>query len=89
MVLSCCIKNMFTYAVGLRMVDDAKWEQLFGFKRRDDEDSIEQYHCNLGLAIQQVTEEIVLKMAQHARDITGCKTLVYGRWGSTKLCGQQ
>ena len=65
----------FNYATGLRMVRDRKWEKLFGFPRRAAESELEQKHCNLGLAIQQVTEEIVLLMAQEAKRLTGAKHL--------------
>ncbi|MEO1712614.1 MAG: carbamoyltransferase C-terminal domain-containing protein, partial [Bacteroidota bacterium] len=54
---------------------DHKWEKLFGFPRRAAESELEQKHCNLGLAIQQVTEEIVLLMAQEAQRLTGAKHL--------------
>ncbi len=68
-------QKYFNYAIGLRMVVDQKWESLFGFKRRKPEDEILQHHCNLGLAIQQVTEEVMLKMTQYAADLTGSKNL--------------
>jgi carbamoyltransferase len=54
-------QQYFTYASGLRMVPDAKWAALFGFARRAAEAPLEQQHCDLGLAIQEVTEEIVLR----------------------------
>lgn len=68
-------QQYFNYAVGLRMVKDKKFENLFGFKRRGEEEELTQQHCNLGLAIQQVTEEIVLKLAAHAKAITGSKNI--------------
>ncbi|MFT7420149.1 MAG: carbamoyltransferase, partial [Arcticibacterium sp.] len=66
----------FKYAVGLRMVYDNKWKTLFGFARRDTEVDLEQHHCDLGLAIQEVTEEIVILMAKEAKKLTGSKNLV-------------
>jgi carbamoyltransferase len=63
-------QKYFNYATGLRMVKDHKWEKLFGFSRRDDKDELKQYHCNLAIAIQKVTEEIVIKMAIEAKRIT-------------------
>lgn len=68
-------QDYFSYASGLRMVPDKKWENLFGFSRRDPESKIEQHHSNLALAIQQVTEEIILKMAIEAKNLTGAKNL--------------
>ena len=68
-------QKYFNYSTGLRMVKDKKWEKLFGFPRRDEETDLEQHHCNLALAIQQVTEEIVLKMAMEAKKLTGAENL--------------
>ncbi len=68
-------QSYFNYATGLRMVRDDKWAALFGFPRREAEADLEQHHCNLALAIQQVTEEIVLKMAAEARRLTGSENL--------------
>jgi carbamoyltransferase len=63
-------QSYFNYATGLRMVKDEKWKELFGVARRDSEAELEQKHCNLALAIQIVTEEIVIKMALEAKRIT-------------------
>lgn len=64
-------QQYFDYAVGLRMARDARWAGLFGFRRRKKEDEpLGQEHCDLALAIQQVTEDIVLKMAAEARRLT-------------------
>jgi carbamoyltransferase len=69
-------QDFFNYATGLRMVFDDKWEKLFGFARRDSETLLEQHHCDLGLAIQEITEEIVIKMAIEAKKLTGSENLV-------------
>ncbi len=68
-------QQYFSYATGLRMVPDSKWEKLFGFARREAESPLEQHHCDLALAIQQVTEDIVLRMAREAQRLTGCDRL--------------
>jgi len=68
-------QKYFNYAAGLKMVSERKWEKLFGFKRRKPNEEIEQKHCNLGLAIQIITEEVMLLMAKHAQEITGAKNL--------------
>lgn len=65
----------FNYATGLRMAKDKKWAALFGFPRRQAEAKIDQHHCNLALAIQTVTEEIVLRMAHEAKRLTGMENL--------------
>lgn len=57
----------FRYASGLRMTANRKWKNLFGIARRNENDPIEQVHCDLALAIQRVTEEVVLKLVTHAK----------------------
>lgn len=68
-------QDYFDYATGLKMVNEAKWEALFGFKKRNPEDPLDAVHCNLGLAIQRVTEEAMLRMAEEARRLTGADNL--------------
>jgi len=68
-------QRYFTYSTGLRMVQDKKWARLFGFNRRKPDDKIEQHHCDLAYAIQLVTEEIILAMAAHARELTGADAI--------------
>lgn len=68
-------QNYFNYAVGLRMANDDEWLKLFGFPRRESESELQQCHCDLGLAIQIVTEEVVIKMATEAARLTNSKNL--------------
>lgn len=68
-------QDYFDYATGLRMAKDKKWENLFGFQKRSSESELEQKHCNLGLAIQRITEEVVEKMALEAKRLTGADYL--------------
>jgi carbamoyltransferase len=68
-------QKYYNYATGLRMAKDKEWEKLFGFPRREDENDLQQHHCNLALAIQLVTEEIVIKMAKEAKRITGSNSI--------------
>lgn len=68
-------QEYFNYISGLRMVNEKKWTKLFGFPPRKPEAPLEQYHCDLALAIQKVTEEIVLTLAATARKITGMENL--------------
>ncbi len=67
--------RQFSYASSLRMVNDRKWEALFGFPRRKGEAELEQVHCDLAMAIQLVTEEAVILMAKEAKRLTGAKYL--------------
>ena len=68
--------DYFEYATGLKMANDEKWEKLFGVPRRKAESEISQVHMDMALAIQQVTEDIVIRIARTARQLTGCKYLV-------------
>jgi len=68
-------QKYFNYATGLTMINDSTWEQLFLLKRRKPEDEICQIHCNLALAIQQVTEECVIKMSKTALTLSESNNL--------------
>jgi carbamoyltransferase len=68
--------DYFEFATGLKMVQEAMWEKLFGIPRREPESEISQAHMDMALAIQQVTEDIVIRLACTAKQLTGCKNLV-------------
>lgn len=68
--------DYFDYTIKLRMINDKKWESLFGLSRRKPESEISQVHMNLALAIQEVTETIVIALARTAQKITNSKNLV-------------
>ena len=68
-------QEYFQYSTGLKMVYEKKWEKLFGFPHRNPESELEQKHCDLGLAIQNVTEEIILQMVKEAKRLTGSANL--------------
>jgi carbamoyltransferase len=68
--------DYFNFATGLRMSNDKKWNNLFGFPPRKPESEITQDYMNMALAIQQITEDIVLKLANTAKELTKCKYLV-------------
>lgn len=68
--------DYFNYATGLTMCCNDRWESLFGIPARKPESDIDQPYMDLALTIQQVTEEIVFKLAEAARELTGCRNLV-------------
>ena len=68
--------DYFDFATGLKMANEAKWEKCFGVPRRKPESEISQEYMDMALAIQQVTEESVLRLAATARELTGCQHLV-------------
>jgi len=68
--------HFFDFAAKLRMTNNKKWHNLLGIPRRQPESEITQAHMNLALAMQQVTEEIIIALAHTAQKITGSKNLV-------------
>ncbi|MGE0268876.1 MAG: carbamoyltransferase [Candidatus Omnitrophota bacterium] len=67
--------DYFNYCVGLTMTN-SKFHQLFGHPRRDPESELKQHHMDLARSIQEVTEEIMLKMANY----------VYAQTKADNLC---
>ena len=65
----------FTFMFAERMVNDTRWQRLFGIPKRNPNEPLTSTHANLALAIQDVAEEIMLKMAQYAKGITGEENL--------------
>ena len=68
--------DYFNYATGLTMCHEDKWTSLFGLPPRPRESHLDQRYMDLALAIQQVTEEIVLRLADTAKKLTGAANLV-------------
>ncbi len=68
-------QKYFKYTYGLKMTKDSEFERLLGLSVRLEEDQITQTHCNLALAIQKVTEEIVIKMVKETKRLTNSKNL--------------
>lgn len=66
----------FSFAVRLKMTNDTKWEKLFGIPPRTPESGIDQSYMNLARAIQNITELVVVKLAETAKSLTNSKNLV-------------
>jgi len=64
--------SYFQYCEGLRMTND-KFAALFGGPARNAESEISQREMDIAASIQAVTEEVVLRMAKYAVQITGCR----------------
>jgi carbamoyltransferase len=62
--------DYFNYATGLTMTSD-KFHRLFGSPPRTPESPLEQHHMDLARSIQEVTEEIVLRLARTVHNETG------------------
>jgi len=68
--------DYFEYPTGLQMCNGKKWDDLFRIPKRKPETELTQPYMDMALAIQQITEEIVLRLAQTAVKLTGIKKLV-------------
>jgi len=66
--------DYFNFLSGTTMTNE-RFHQLFGGPPRKAESPIEQRHMDVARSIQMVTEEIMLKLARHAREVTGQKNL--------------
>ena len=60
----------FGYCNSLRMTN-SRFDRLFGGPARKPETKITQKHMDIAASIQDVTEEIMLKMAAHIHKVTG------------------
>jgi carbamoyltransferase len=66
--------DYFNFLRGTTMTNE-KFFALFGGPPRGPEEKIDQRHMDVARSIQLVTEEIMLKLARHAREVTGSKNL--------------
>ncbi len=64
----------FDYVVGLTMTNK-NFENLFGAPARKPETRLAQRDMDIAKSIQEVTEEVMLKMARHVHKVTGEKNL--------------
>jgi carbamoyltransferase len=66
--------SYFNYCQGLTMTN-AKFAKLFGGPTRNPESEITQREMDIAASIQAVTEEVMLKIAKFAKELTGAKNL--------------
>lgn len=64
----------FNYAQGLTMTNE-KFHRLFGGPPRDPESLLTQRDLDLAASIQEVTEDVMLKIARHVHAKTGMRNL--------------
>ncbi|MBL7129782.1 MAG: carbamoyltransferase [Candidatus Omnitrophica bacterium] len=64
----------FGYCVGLKMTN-RRFEKLFGGPARKPESRLTQRDMDLASSVQEVTEEVMLRMARHVHRETGQKSL--------------
>jgi carbamoyltransferase len=66
--------SYFNYTAGLTMTSP-KFDKLFGGPPRQPESPITEREMDLAASIQVVTEDIMQRMARHARELTGERNL--------------
>ncbi|MBN1352361.1 carbamoyltransferase [candidate division KSB1 bacterium] len=66
--------DYFNYCAGLTMTN-GKLDQLFGFSPRKPESKLTQKEMDLARSVQDVTEEIMLRMARNVKKETGEQNL--------------
>jgi carbamoyltransferase len=66
--------SYFNYCTGLTMTNE-RFDALFGGPARKPEGALTQREMDLAASVQAVTEEVVIKLAQSIRHLTGQKNL--------------
>lgn len=66
----------YDFATGLKMAKDKKWEQILGIPIRKPESTLTGEYMNLALAIQMITEEVVLRLSNTTQELTKAKNIV-------------
>ncbi|MBM3263396.1 MAG: carbamoyltransferase [candidate division Zixibacteria bacterium] len=66
--------SYFNYCAGLTMTGD-RFHRLFGGPPRKPESLLTQRDMDLARSVQEVTEEVMLRMARHVRKVSGMKNL--------------
>jgi carbamoyltransferase len=67
-----CIDN---HVLKIRTDDYGELERVFGCKRRSPSEPINEHHANLVAGLQQITEEIILHLADHLAQTTQSENL--------------
>ena len=66
----------YDFATGLKMAKDKKWEQILGIPIRKPESTLTREYMNLALAIQMITEEVVLRLSNTTQELPKAKNIV-------------
>ena len=68
--------KFFNFISGLKMINK-KFCKLFGMPPRRPEELLTQFYMDIAASIQEITNEIIVAMAKHAKELTGCKNLCF------------
>ena len=66
--------DYFEFEHGLRMTG-SKLEKLFGEPTRKGESELSQFHKDVARSVQEVTEKVMLRIVQHAKEMTESQNL--------------
>ena len=66
--------NYFNYCQGLTMTNQ-RFHDLFGNPPRSPESKLTQFHMDVAASVQKVCEEVMVKLARHAKKLTGARSL--------------
>ena len=66
--------KFFDYIGGLKMIN-GRFCKLFGMPPRRPEEPLTQFYMDVAASIQEITNEIIVAMAKHAKELTGSKNL--------------
>src|SRR6185312_2377573 len=66
--------DYFAFLQGITMTNE-RFHQLFGGPPRQPDSPLETRHMDVARSIQAVTEEVMLRLARHARQATGLRHL--------------
>ena len=66
--------KFFDYIGGLKMIN-GRFCKLFGMPPRRLEEPLTQFYMDIAASIQEITNEIIVAMAKHAKELTGSKNL--------------
>jgi carbamoyltransferase len=66
--------DYFNYCQGLTMTN-RRFHDLFGQPPRQPESQLSQFYMDVAASVQKTTEKVMLKMAHHAHELTGCSSL--------------
>ncbi len=64
----------FNFLTGLTMTNE-RFAALFGGPRHEPDAPLDQRHADVARSLQAVVEEVMLRMAQHAHEMTGSRNL--------------
>ena len=68
-------QDYFSYSTEIKMLNEDRWLDLFKLKRREPEGKLLAEHCDMAYAIQNVIEEILLKMVRTIKNLTDSENL--------------